>query len=610
MAASPPPGAPAGRVVAAAATLVRDQARTASALDGLARQHLLSEIDAMAEALESAGDAPPGFDAWQWLRELPGGLRVGGSAPLPGHVHVAPLRAGGHSGRANTLIVGLDDGRFPPGGRQDPLLLDGERSRLSDALATSGRRLGEHVEDFNRLLARLRGSLTLSYCCRNVADDSEMFAAPVVLSAYRAISGDEAGDHTALRAWLGPAASFAPAAIEACLDMGEWWLCRGAEARAVNLPDLMEAGFPHLRRGREAAEARASEAFTVFDGLVECAGPELDPRRAEGPVLSATSSLRTLGRCPLAYFQEQVLRIRPPEEPEIDRQRWLDPKDFGSLLHEVLYDFVGLLMGEGSWPPRPPRDQARIAAIVDEKASAWRDRVPAPTPEAFERQRGELRRAGEIFVNEQAIHASGWTPVFLEASIGAPPEARPTAIDAPDPIALEVSPGVTVRARARIDRIDRRNDGDGPLFTIWDYKSGRYVKSWDPPDLFDRGRLLQHVVYMAVAESVLRERFGADARVDGFAYLFPGVRTRGRRVPFPRSIVGEGLEIIERLCRLPAAGAFPATDDVRDCRYCDYRRACGAVNRDLEDLCAASARKLRNKDNCAPGPFAELRRGT
>ncbi len=51
-----------------------------------------------------------------------------------------------------------------------------------------------------------------------------------------------------------------------------------------------------------------------------------------------------------------------------------------------------------------------------------------------------------------------------------------------------------------------------------------------PPhlDLFDRGRLLQHVIYMAAVESVLREHFGPQARVERFTFLFPGARTHGR----------------------------------------------------------------------------------
>ena len=617
---SPPLGTAPVRVVEAAAALLRDRARVASALDGLALQHLLQEIDPMAEALAGApsgpqGDAALAFDAWEWLAELPDRLRVGGSGPRPGHLHIAPVGAGGHTGRPHTIILGLNDGRFPPGGRQDPLLLDGERQRLSRALATSTSRLHEQLDDFGRLLARLRGRVTLSYSSRNITDDSEMFAGPIVLSAYRIISGKSDGDHTALREWLGPPASFAPQRIEACLDSSEWWHCHGADGSVGNLGELLETSFPHLGRGREAAEARASDGFTVWDGRVREPAPALDPRHDDGPVLSATSSLADLGRCPLAYFQRFVLRIRPPQDVAVDPQRWLDHKDFGSLMHEILYEFVGLLLEEGSWPTQPARDHPRVAAIVDARTEARRRDVPPPTEEVYERQCRELGRAAEIFVNEQAIQAAGGRPVYLEATIGLPSEARRTDIDAPEPVVLELRPGATIRARARIDRIDRlddpRPDGQqqpgGPRFTIWDYKSGSYVKSWDPSDNFGRGRLLQHVLYMAVTESVLRAQFGADARVEKFTFLFPGVRTHGRAVSFPAAIVGEGLEMIDRLCRLPAAGAFPATNDVEDCKFCDYRNACRAVYRDLKDLCASSARKLANRQNTALAPFVELR---
>ncbi len=68
--------------------------------------------------------------------------------------------------------------------------------------------------------------------------------------------------------------------------------------------------------------------------------------------------------------------------------------------------------------------------------------------------------------------------------------------------------------------------------------------------------------------------------------------------------------MIARLCRLPAAGAFPATDDVEDCKFCDYEPACRAVHRNLDDLCAGSRRKMSNDKNKTLAPFVELRVGT
>ncbi|MHC4107787.1 MAG: hypothetical protein ACYSTY_06865 [Planctomycetota bacterium] len=95
----------AAKIVAAATSLVRDHSRTANALDGLARQHLLQELQSMGEALAGA-EAPASFDAWEWLRELPDRLRVGGSGPRPGHVHVASVQTGGQSGRPYTFMLG------------------------------------------------------------------------------------------------------------------------------------------------------------------------------------------------------------------------------------------------------------------------------------------------------------------------------------------------------------------------------------------------------------------------------------------------------------------------------------------------------------------------
>ncbi len=98
------------------------------------------------------------------------------------------------------------------------------------------------------------------------------------------------------------------------------------------------------------------------------------------------------------------------------------------------------------------------------------------------------------------------------------------------------------------------------------------------------------------------------AVVEEFRFLFPGIRTHGREIPFGRDIVEPGLGVIERLCRLPAGGVFLASDDVNDCRFCNYRSACQAVKTDLGALCAASARKIDNPLNTALKPFVELRR--
>ena len=607
LAISPDPGSGAARTVSAARTLLGDHTRSSEKLDGLALQRLGVELDGMIEALrphDELDDEPPGFDAWEWIAELPDRITVGGSGPRPGHLHVASVRGGGHSGRDRTIIVGLDDGRFPSAGHQDPLLLDHEREGLGDGLPTSKSMLHDQVEQFGRLLCRLRGHLVLSFSSRSVDDDRETFAGPVVLASYRLVSGQRDGDHAALMDWLDPAISFAPRHADACLDAGEWWLHHAAGVAPVqNLPALADAAFEHLARGSAAGAARESDVFTVYDGRVDEPGAELDPAGPAGRPMSATA-LQTIGKCPLQYFYQRVLRLRPPDDVEVDPTRWLNALEFGTLLHDVLFEFVGALIADDHWPPEPARDLPRMAAIVEAQAAATRRRVPPPGEDAYRRQRGELGHNGEIFVNEQALRAGTGRPVYLETSIGMPTELRGTDIDAPDPVAIALPGGGTIRGVARIDRIDR----DGNAFVVYDYKSGSYTRVYDPGDPFQQGRVVQHVLYMVVAEAALRSQLDPAADVEGFRFLFPGVRTHGREIAFGRDIIEPGLREIERLCRLPAGGAFPATDDVDDCRFCDYRSACQAVKTDLGALCAASGRKIDNADNAALKPFVELRR--
>ncbi len=612
IAVSPEPSASAAEAVAAARALLGDHARVADKLDGLAVQRLGQELDSMAEALGGATADPAGFDVWQWLEELPDRITIGGSGPRPGHLHAAPLRGGGHSGRANTFVLGLNDGRFPSAGRQDPLLLDVERRQVAASLRTSDVELHEQLEQFDRVLAGLRGRLTLSFSSRSLDDDRETFASQVVLSAWRRVSLERDGDHAALMKRLDPAISFAPRDADRCLDSGEWWLYQAArEPRVENLPELAGAAFDHLARGAAAGTARASDAFTVYDGRVDDPGAELDPCDPRGPAMSATSGLQAIGKCPLAYFYARVLKIELPEHVDVNPDEWLDAMQFGTLLHDVLFRFVEKLIVDDTWPPEPERDRPVIASIVQSLAADARRRHPPPNEDAYRRQRRRLDGSAEIFVNEQARQAGPGRPVYLEASIGLPTEQRSTDIDAPDPVEVALPGGGTIRARARIDRIDRVDDGDAPkrpTFVIYDYKSSSRTDPYDPSDLFDKGRLVQHVLYMAVAGAVLRDRFGPDTVVDGFRFMFPGVRTHGREVAFGRDVVEPGLEVIRTLCALPAAGIFPATDDLADCRYCSYRAACQAVQRDLRDLCAASKRKIDNPGNTVLKPFVELRR--
>ena len=210
-------------IVEAAIQTMKHVAHTVNKSDNFARQRLIEELVDLQNWLRDEAISAD-LDIWSWLTRLPDESRVLGSGPQPGRLHVAALLSGGHSGRGHTYVVGLDDSRFPGAGSQDPLLLDAERSAISTALPTAGSQLEQRLSDFHRLLARLRGRVTLSFSSHDLVDDRDKFPASQLLAAYRLIAGNREGSQEDFLKWLGRPASFAPIDDACCLNTTDWWL--------------------------------------------------------------------------------------------------------------------------------------------------------------------------------------------------------------------------------------------------------------------------------------------------------------------------------------------------------------------------------------------------
>ncbi len=585
----------------AAEDLLVTRAREVSELDEYSGKRLLDEIRELESCLQEGGDAGRIHpDVPGWLADLARSARVEGKGPRPGCIHVAPLAAGGHSGRPHTFILGLDDGRFPGAGLQDPLLLDSERAAISPDLTTAAERLAASIEDFARLAARLRGTVTLSYCCRNLADDRDMFPSPALLAAYRIVTGDREGVQDDLLAWLPEPVSFAPREAEQSLDSAEWWLCRMCGDPAVREPEEAVAReFPHLGRGMKARRARESDLFTAYDGYVPEAGEDLDPARPGGLVLSARR-LEKLGKCPLEYFFSYVLDIKPPEEFSFDPSRWLEPGERGALLHAVFHDFM-LRLPSDDRRPVLERDWELMQEVLDEKVRAWTRRKPPPGHEVQAREIEDLRLAARIFLREEEEHCRGRYPVFFELAIGMEGGEPGNPIDTLRPTAIELPKGKTIGVRGSIDRVDELGAAGSRRFSVCDYKTGS-VYGYKREDPFRQGRLLQNFVYIMQAQSCLGECF-PGARVESFQYFFPSTREYGERIEWGEAELADGIHVLERLCEMLSRGCFPFSDDKDDVKYSDYRPAFG----DIPLTAEMAKRKLANLDNDALAPFRELR---
>jgi ATP-dependent helicase/nuclease subunit B len=590
-------------VLRAAGRFVRDQARCATELDNYARRVLLQRL-AELEAALGDGDVA-GLDLWKWLAALPDEVHVRGLGPQPGCLHVASIYSGGHSGRPCTFIIGLDSDRFPGAAFQDPVVLDSERAKLSGELRLAARAREKQLQDFARLLARLRGHITLSYSSRSAQDDAERFPSPVLGAALRAITRRDDANQTHFAASCGPPVSFAPARSDHALGETEWWLWRLCAAGPVAKPEQLVAGrFPHLGRGFEALRQRASAAFSGYDGFVPETAATLDPTRPGGGAVSA-SRLQTLGRCPLAFFFRYALGLEPPEELQIDPTRWLQPAEFGTLLHEVFYEFMNGLIQSGRRPDLR-RDNKELFAILDARIECWKARVPPASEGVFRHECNELYRAARTFLALETQFCQTSEPLYLETSIGLRPRSEPGPLDRAEPAVVPVGPDKSIRACGYIDRIDRVGDPSEQTYAVWDYKSFSPTK-YDRPDPFWQGRIVQHALYLAMATTCLREKVSPQARVTQFGFFFPGTRGRGRRLQWTPDQLAAGAEVMGRLCAIIAGGAFLATNNARngfeDCRHCDYVGICG----DLRATVAASQHKLANPANTTLEPFRQLR---
>lgn len=529
--------------------------RSASELDRKAREILLARLAEVLE--ESRAPVLPLKEALDLLREAGASLRVGASPPLPGHLHVAGFSSGGLSGRPVTFVVGLDEATFPGRGLQDPVLLDEERAALSDSLPTAADSLRANLFALTAVLASLRGKVTLSYPSFDIAGERASFPSSVVLQAFRLGRGDADLDYSALERDLPEAAGFVPDGFEKAFDEVDWWLVRLAgEGRAAGGAAAVEANFADLAAGLAAAAARSGDRLTEYEGLVDI-GPvrgKVDPVAGRKAVMSATR-LELLARCPFGYFLRHVLGIRPPEDVEYDRSRWLDPRRRGSLFHEILYEFMTNVKER-----KESVDPARHGGLMDEIAGRHigraKQKVPPPSEGIFESERLDIVEALGIFLAAEAKRDEDVEPLRFEMEI------RREEID--------LGGGRSFLLNGFIDRLDRV---DPNAYRILDYKTGSYAPFENLVE-FGRGRVIQHALYAVAAEKILeRERPGSRPRVTASGYFFPTRRGEGREIMVRNFDRDRLRRLLNDLLSLLEKGYFIAGTEAR-CGFCDFAPAC------------------------------------
>ncbi|MHB1193571.1 MAG: PD-(D/E)XK nuclease family protein [Longimicrobiales bacterium] len=467
-----------------------------------------------------------------------------------GHLHLSDLEHGGAAGRSAVFVVGMDADRVPGQGSQDPVLADPDRRTLGMGLPTSADVAQERAFRLAALLARLRGSVTLSYSAWSAAEARSVSPSPVLLQALRLARRDGTLTFEDLHRALGPVAGAIPRGGPG-LDADDVWM-QALDSGGVLRSGLaaVRAAFPHLDGGIRAAHERASGAPGPHHGVVSPRPHVLDPRLNGTLVLSA-SRLQDLGACPLRYLHGAVLRLEPPDDPELDPDRWLDGMRRGNLLHAVYERTLreakarGLLENGGDLEPLALEV---LASVV----RRWKDEVPSPGEGILRREITGLEEDVRSFVRMVREHGARWCR--LEMKFG---------MDGAEPLVLELAKG-PVRVRGAVDRVDEDLEG----LHVVDYKTGTVRDHEGGKGAFHGGRRLQHALYSEAAERALKRP------VVEAAYHFPTRRGENEVVTYPRSALKRLPDLLGHLLDGVAAGSFVPTDEADDCRFCDFAPIC------------------------------------
>jgi hypothetical protein len=475
------------------------------------------------------------------------------------------------------FVPGLAERIFPQRLREDPLLLDDLRTRLSPALTRQADR-----RQRERLLLHLAAGaatrrLHLSYPRIELGEARPRVPSFYALDVTRAITGripdfeelsEQAAEAARARlAWPAPADAARAiddmehdlAVLDPLLHRVDPALIRG---RARYLLDLN----PSLARSLRARWARWQSAWTPYDGLSGGGEPVAAALAAHHPSIRpySVSALQRFAVCPYQFYLSAILRLAPRDEIEsIER---MDPLTRGSLFHRVQALFMRSLREITSEPLSPAgADHARelLDAAIDRVAAEYHEEL-APAIERIWRDEIGVLRADLHGWLERAIESqASWEPLRFEYGFGFSPGEDRDPSSRPDPVTL---PGGW-KLHGVVDLIERRR-GTRDL-RVTDHKTGR--NNTRTGMIVGNGEVLQPVLYALAVEAALDQPVVSSR----LFYCTAAASFSEREVPLNESARRSGTEVIEIVDRAIRAGFLPAAPRERACGYCDFRQVCG-----------------------------------
>jgi RecB family exonuclease len=500
---------------------------------------------------------------------------------------------------------------FPRVAREDPFLSDDDRSWLGERLDAARAEADEPVRlPMGRAFARAEEAFLFQLAlgmARQVAilswplrgdDGGPLVPSSFLLDVARGALGREA-TYADLRA--SAVLPVAPPEWHATLERpmlgSEWDLARldrvARGAASHETLDALLSVHPRLRQASWADRARRRgeitgqpDGLTEYDGIVGAdlmaawwsRGGRRPPVSADGAseVSPATpsamadrgrrhspSALEDYARCGFRYLWKRVLRTHG--EPAPERTLDLEPREIGSLMHEVLRELYRGLARERLLPLSPtalaPARQ-RLAPILDRLVTSQPGRIGEGPVALWLARRRRILEDLEEFLEQEVVAGDKWRPLELEAAFGEP-----------EPLTLEVG-GERLTVRGRIDRIDERPGA----VRIVDYKTGRLGDDEQPGSIAG-GQRLQLPLYRLALERSRGERRPLHGALLGITAKSDFRRIEWTPAHFEEA-AGRLGEAIHGIVSGIDAGEFFQVERDRFCdAVCEWSSVCGPSRR-------------------------------
>lgn len=404
-------------------------------------------------------------------------LTLGLAPPMLDQVLVGSIERSRHPEIKVAIVMGLNEGLFPPAGSEDSILNDDDREWLASQGVPVGVTRRQRVLDEPLLAytALTRASRRVIATCAAADEEGKALRPSLFVAALktavpgltmRVVDHVDRGRrpwsvHTSRELAARLALEFRarpPSTRDDAPTRTLWNDLYEASRRAEGMGEMLRPALSSLTYENEATLTPDSVARWVAE-----------------PLRASVSRLETFAACPFQHFAKYGLRLEPRELAE------LADVDVGTIHHAILERFVEQVVGQRR--SLAEMDETEVRSLLHASWETVTASVTSAGPlssarDAYVLRRSETELARVLGAQQRVARSGKFRPRRAEVKFG---------FDEPDSWpALEITTPKKRRVRLRgyIDRVDLAELADQMLGVVVDYKRTR-----------DRRLDLSHVYY-------------------------------------------------------------------------------------------------------------------